>query len=223
MHTLGTKEAAILLRKKGKTYSEIQAKIGPLAKGTLSRWLKPIKLTASQKDRIQKKINDRGALGRQKGGWTNHQKRILRINRIQEIAKEQFLALSKDTIFLSGLVLYLAEGSKKTERFEFMNSDPCLIKFMIRWLKQFNKITNNSIKARLYIHAIYSDKEHERFWAKFLKIGLNQFHKTIYKPTVHVLKKNPEYRGCLRIEIKNGSELYWKIMKWRDMFYADII
>lgn len=218
---LRLKNKAKSLRKQGKTYSEIQDMLGPLAKSTLSNWLKPIELTKIQKDRIQRKITDRSALGRQKGGWTNHQKRLTRIAKIQSAAQKEFIHLCNDGFFLTGLVLYLAEGSRKVERFQFMNSDPFLIKIMIKWLYRFHKISIKEIWARLYTHKISRNEHQEKFWSNFLNIPFNQFLKTIYKPTPHKIKKNPEYRGCLRIEI-SGTELFWKIMKWRDMLYDNL-
>ncbi len=221
MLNLAIKETATRLRKQGRTYSEIKKVIGPLAKSTLSNWLKSIELTLSQKNRIQKKMTDQGAIGRQKGGWKNHQKRLERIAKIQAEAQKEFLLLSKNPLFMTGLALYLAEGSKKSERFEFMNSDPFLIKIMIKWLSRFGDTPTAKIRARLYAHELYAHKNYEKFWANFLEINASQFHKTIYKSTVHKSKKNLDYKGCLRIDIK-GSELFWKIMKWRDMLYKEI-
>lgn len=221
MLNLATKETAIRLRKQGKTYSEIKEVIGPLAKSTLSNWLKPIELTSNQKDHIQKKMTNRGAIGRQKGGWRNHQKRLTRIAIIQAEAQKEFFPLSKDPLFMTGLALYLAEGSKKSERFEFMNSDPFLMKIMLKWLCKFGDTPAAKVGARLYAHELYAHKNYEKFWANFLAIDASQFHKTVYKSTPHESKKNPDYKGCLRIDIK-GSELFWKIMKWRDMLYKEI-
>lgn len=218
---LKLKTKAQHLRRRGKTYSEIQDILGPLAKGTLSNWLKPIELTEIQKERIRKKITDRSVLGRQKGGWKNHQKRLDRIANIQSAARREFSHLCINKFFLTGLVLYLAEGSRKTERFQFMNSDPFLVKIIMKWLNKFHKISTANIKARLYTHKIFIDENHEKFWSSFLNIPLTQFLKTIYKPTLHKIKKNPGYKGCLRIEI-SGTELFWKIMKWRDILYANI-
>lgn len=221
MLKLAIKERALSLRKQGKTYSEIQKFIGPLAKSTLSNWLKPVELTFDQKDRIQKKMADRGAIGRQKGGWKNHQKRQERIAKIQLEAQKEFPSLSKNPFFMTGLALYLAEGSKKSERFEFMNSDPFLVKIMMKWLNKFHGLPNAEVGARLYAHKLYAHKEYEKFWSSFLNINLSQFHKTIYKFTPHKNKKNAGYKGCLRIDLK-GSEIFWKTMKWRDMLYEEI-
>ena len=218
MTKLEIKTKAVSLRKRGKTYSEIQEALGPLPKGTLSGWLKTIELTETQKKRIQDKILNRSALGRQKGGWTNHQNRLTRISTIKTEARKEFASFSNNKLFLVGIALYSAEGSRKIERFQFMNSDPSLIKIMLKWIHRFGPASFKNIKARLYIHKIYAHEDHEKFWSSFLDIKPSQFQKTILKPTLHRVKKNPKYKGCLRIET-SGSELYWKMMTWRELFY----
>ena len=59
------KNKAIKLRTKGKTYSEILKEI-PVAKSTLSLWLRKVGLSKSQKQRITKKRVKAGLKGAQK-------------------------------------------------------------------------------------------------------------------------------------------------------------
>jgi len=215
------KPRAVELRKQGKTFSEIQAILGQIPKGTLSGWLKPILLTEIQKKRILEKIKKQGHVGRMRGAWRNHEKRLERIDRISSVAKLEYKTYSQDPLFLPGLVLYLAEGSKKTESFQFMNSDYQLIKIMINWITKFGGHEFANLRFRLYIHKIYAHENHESFWIRVLRADESQMLKTIYKPTNRTYKKNPSYKGCLRIEVI-GNELYWKTMTWRDCLYASL-
>ena|SRR3990167_2592473 len=218
---LDLKIQAIGLRKQGKTYSEIQAEIGPVSKNSLSRWLRPIELTAKQKTRITEKSLTLGHIGRMKGSERNHEKRLERLARIHSGAKMNFPVLCKNSSFLPGLVLYLAEGSKKTERFEFMNSDPYLIALISQWITKFGGLEPSDIRYRLYIHKVYANEDCEKFWVEFLGLMPEQLLKTIYKPTLHKVKKNPSYKGCMRVELR-GSELYWKVMTWQKCLYNSI-
>ena len=75
------KIAAIGLRKKGKTYSQILKKIN-VSRSSLSLWLRNIELTDSQKKKILK--------GREISRYTgakSQQKRILRTQQITEKQK----------------------------------------------------------------------------------------------------------------------------------------
>lgn len=216
------KTQAIKLRKQGKTFTEIQAELGFINKGTLSGWVKNIELTKVQKNRIKILMTEKGLVGRQIGAWKNHEKRIVRLATIRKQASVEYATLLKQPFFLPGLVLYLAEGSKKTENFQFMNSDPYLITLMIKWILGVTDISFANLHFRLYIHEIYAHENCELFWAESLGAKPEQFMKTIYKPTGREYKKNPSYKGCLRIESPDGSMLYWRTMTWRDCLYETI-
>lgn len=212
---------AVMLRKQGKMFSEIRAELGQIPKATLSGWLKDIELTDEQQERIRKIMTQNGLIGRQIGAQKNHQKRIERLSNIRRTAETEYKEMHNDELFLAGLLLYLAEGSKKSEQFNFMNSDPKLMKFMIMWVTKIGKKDFNMLKFRLYMHELYADEQCENFWINELGANPKQFLKTVYKPTGRLYKKNPAYKGCLRLEI-SGSELYWKTMAWRDLFYATL-
>jgi hypothetical protein len=214
--------AAIELRRQGYTFSEIQTTLGSIPKGTLSGWLKNVELTDTQKTRISEIATKAGLAGRQKGAWGNRAKRIERLGRIQNTAAATYPHLVAQPSFLPGLVLYLAEGTKKSEAFQFMNSDPYLIKIMIDWVIQVGGINFSDLRFRLYIHELYAHENCEDFWIKSLGAQQDQLLKTVYKPNGRPYKKNPAYKGCLRIEVR-GSELYWKTMAWRDCLYRSIV
>jgi len=215
------KHQAIELRQAGKMYSEIQEEIGHIPKGTLSGWLKNIELSKEQQERIKEIRTKNGSLGRHIGAQRNHEKRIQRLASIKGIAETEYPLHLNDPLFLAGLTLYLAEGTKKTETFMFMNSDPMLIKFMIQWITSVGGIRFEDLRFRLYIHELYAHENCEEFWQSKLGILDFQMQKTIYKPNGRKYKKNSTYKGCLRIEVK-GSELYWKTMTWRDCLYRSL-
>lgn len=202
-------------------FSEICNELGFIPKSTLSNWLRNIELTHTQRERIQKIMTNNGSKGRFIGAQRNHQNRLERLASIRQIAEHEYNKLLDEPLFLAGLVLYLAEGSKKTEQFQFMNSDPKLMECMVTWTIKIGKEAREKLRFRLYIHELYAHEMCEKFWVKELRVKPDQFLKTIYKPTGRVHKKNPHYKGCLRLEVA-GSELYWKTMAWRDCFYATL-
>ncbi len=215
------KHQAIALRSEGKTLSEIQVSIGQIPKSTLSTWLKGIELTDDQRSRIRILATHAGSAGRQKGAWVNQQKRILRLAELEKIATSEYSSHLSNKLFAPGLALYMAEGTKKTEAFVFMNSDIRLVELMILWTNQIGGIKKESLKFRLYIHELYKQENCEDFWIERLHINKTQLQKTIYKPTGRAYKKNPNYKGCLRLEVP-GSDLYWKTMTWWDCFFSDL-
>jgi hypothetical protein len=78
-----------------------------------------------------------------------------------------------------------------------------MVVFMFNWIKKYLKINQDSVKCRLFIHKVPEYENVEVFWAGKLGLQTNVFQKTIYKPTGDYLKKNPDYKGCMRLCITN--------------------
>ena len=78
------------------------------------------------------------------------------------------------------------------------------------------KTPEEEIKIRLFIHKVYAEENCEKYWSKIAEIPVESFKRTVYKSTVHSIKKNLNYKGCCRIEL-TGSEFYWKVEKWIKM------
>lgn len=210
---LEDKQKAIELRIQGKSYGQIRSIIPNLSKSTLSGWIKNIKLTPQQEGRLKKNIKKITYNARVKSAWTKKENKKKKIERIFQLCNKEFSGLSKNVLFLLGIVLYWAEGNKKTPMFQFTNSDPHAVRLMLNWLTGIAKIPKEKIKIRLYIHKVYSHENCERYWSGVTKIPVNKFQKTIYKPTIHKRKKNPEYKGCIQLRVLE-SKFYWKTMGW---------
>lgn len=207
---------AVALRMEGYSYKEIMEQL-PVSKSTLSGWLKHIKLTSEQEARLFSKIALRSNMGRAKGAITNRRKRVERQENAYMEAKEIFDRFQNDPFFAFGIALYWAEGSKKGEIFQFMNSDPEIILLMTLWLEKYSGFDRSrNIFYRLYIYHVYAHENCEAFWMQHLGILHTQMKKTIYKPTVHLVKRNPIYKGCMRIEI-SGIRYFWYVQLWQKL------
>lgn len=213
---LADREKTINLRREGLSYAEIMKEVANLSKGTISGWLKNVELSEDQKSRLKQKMIARGETGRLIGAWTNKEKAKKRIARISEEARSEFANLVKSRLFIMGLMLYWAEGAKTSRRFAFINSDPEVIKIIMRWLRELFGLLENDILVRVYIHHVYKNEDCEKYWSDIIGIPESQFYRTTYKPTPHDIKRNKDYKGCCRIEVR-GSELFWKIQTWQKM------
>jgi hypothetical protein len=196
------KNQAIELRKQGLTYSEIQKSI-PVTKGVLSYWFKGVTFSNEEQAKLHSHVSDRRSSGRSKSISTNRNKRLNREIVAFEDAKKFFAEMQSDPSFLIGIALYWAEGAKKHNAFQFVNSDPDMIVFMFNWIQKYLKINQESIKLRLFIHKIPGYENIEVFWAGKLGLQTNVFQKTIYNQTGDYLNKNSDYKGCVRLYITN--------------------
>lgn len=210
---LKDKIKAVNLRIEGKTHREIRLQIPNLAKSTLSNWLSNLKLTPKQEKKLKNNLEKINYNAKARSAWTHREKKKKRVKKFFEEAKNEYRILSKDPFFLVCLSLYWAEGNKKTQQFQFTNSDPCAIKAIMRWLLKICKIPKNEIRIRLYTHRIFASENYEKFWSKITGISINNFQKTILKETPHRIKKNPNYKGCIQLRVLKTA-FYWRVMGW---------
>lgn len=206
------KVQAIKLRKAGKSYAEIRKKIN-VSKATLSLWLRDIKLTSEQEKRIYIELRQKNAYRMAK---SNQRKRIEGTEKILKEAKQESAILFKNPLFLAGLMLYWAEGDKSEtqERVKFTNSDPKMIKIIMRWFREICQVPKSKFRVCVYIHSLHSRKDIEKYWSEIAGIPLSQFHKTQIKQTSLKQRRNVLYEGTCAITVSNKN-LFRKIKGWK--------
>lgn len=210
------KEEALRLRRQGYSYRDILEQI-PVAKSTLSAWLKDMPLTQAEKVSIKNKRSENVTKGRIRAAATHRQKRIATEKQRYAQAQREFECFSSEPFFHTGIGLYWAEGAKRNSFFAFSNSDPAMVRLMVYWVREYLGVSISDIMARLYVHAPYAHEQLEQFWAQQADIPLENFRKTIYKPTGLLIKKRPNYRGCLRISLKCSKKHLQKMQFWQNM------
>ncbi len=221
---LKQKMQAQALRRKGLSYREILVSI-KVSKSTISKWCKDIKLTRLQKNRLTIKKQ----FGQRKGSIVAAEnKRRVRIQRTLEIRKEakRFLGKrSKRDLFLTGIALYAAEGSKTDRQVGFANSDPLLIKFMMQWFLKYLRVPLKKTRGSIWLHEGLNEKVAKEFWSDLTGIPLDQFHKTYIakvKPESKKIRKNIHKYGVFSIRFTD-AEKHRKIMGWIYALFDDKI
>jgi hypothetical protein len=210
------KAKAIALRKKGYTYKEILC-IVSVARSSLSLWLKDLPLTKSEKIALKDRKNASIERGRIKVAGILRTRRLDR-EKLQLVeAKAMFKKHIHEPFFHAGLALYWAEGGKRTNQWQFMNSDADMQNVMINWLVKYGEVNLRDLRFRLYIHKAYQSEACDLWWMKKLDVSPSQFLKTIIKPSGLGVKKRPNYRGCLRIEVRSSKALLNKMCFWQKM------
>lgn len=210
------RKQAEFLRKKGFTYNEILKQL-PVAKSSLSLWLSDFPLTKSEKHLLKRRKDSNITIGKIRASAANRQNKINRDKDLLKIAKEEFEIYKEEPLFLTGIALYWAEGAKRNDMFHFMNSDCEMIDVMICWLEEFTEYKRADLGFRLYIHAPFIRDSWEIWWQKQLRASTTQFKKTIIKPSGLGVKKRPNYKGCIRLEVPRSVYLLTKMKFWINM------
>lgn len=171
------KDKAIELRRQGSTFSEILKQI-PVSKGSLSYWLRNINLTDEQmvrirykNDRIKKQFIEFNELRRKQA---EDNKRVVISNAIKEID-----SFSEKELKLIGIALYWGEGYKsdRWKSVSFTNTDPEMIRLMMRWFRVICKVPEQKFRIRIQCHGVKRVKNAEEFWSKIANVPSSQFTK----------------------------------------------
>lgn len=210
-------EKALVLRKTGKSIKKIATILG-VSVSIVSVWCRGVELTEQQKEKLKRRkirVRHLRRLAKQ-----SHLAKISRVKKLLEDAKAEIRPLSKQELFLTGLALYWAEGFKsiKEGRLGFCNSDPKMIKFIIKWFEKVLKIKKENFILRTEFNETHKDREEEikHFWSKLTDIPLNQFEKPFYHRSswLRNYTNRDNYFGVLRVRVRKSSELLNKMRGW---------
>lgn len=213
------KEIAIDLRRRGLSYREIMQQV-PVAKSTLSDWLHSVQLARHQKQQLTEKR----IAARKLGGKAWHEQKTILINEIIETAKEEVGAINRRELWLIGIMLYWAEGSKeKTYKrggyMKFTNSDPGMIRIFLCWLHYICGKELDDLHFSIYIHETHRLRKEEiiEFWSNSINIDETRLQRVYYKKgNPKTVRKNigEHYYGIFVIYVKNSSSLLRTVAGW---------
>ncbi|MEU3405803.1 hypothetical protein ABZ766_17945 [Streptomyces sp. NPDC006670] len=135
-----------------------------------------------------------------------------------EAARAGVGPLSDRDLFIAGVALYWAEGSKskpyrRDESVAFINSDPGVIRVHLAWLTLMG-IPRERLRFRVMIHETADVSGAELYWSELVGVDRSQLQKTtLKKHNPKTVRKNtgPEYRGCLVVRVSAGCDLYRRI------------
>lgn len=206
------KERARALRKDGKSINQIIKETG-FSKASVSVWVRDIVLTPEQKNQISERGRSVESVERRRISrlFNAQSSRQIIINK----AKEDFTNISLDQLKLIGIILYLGEGGKTNRSMaRVANSDPLVIKIMMKFFRKICKVPDNKFRAAIHTFQHANVEETEKYWSEISGIPRSQFFKTYIKPSALSLqKRNTLPFGTFDICICD-TRLFLTIMGW---------
>ncbi|MEU9247094.1 hypothetical protein [Streptomyces sp. NPDC048385] len=202
------RERARELRLQGWTYNQIQAELG-CSKSSVSLWVRDL-------PRQEPKCTPEEQRARMNAGLARfHASRDLERTATKQEAAASIGDLSDRELFIAGVALYWAEGSKdkphrRTEVLQFINSDPNVIKLFLGWLDLL-EVTRDRLSLRVSIHETADVRAAEEFWAGVAGVEVSAFSKaTLKRHNPRTVRKNTgdSYHGCLTIYVRQSADLY---------------
>ncbi|KUL35546.1 hypothetical protein ADL22_26985 [Streptomyces sp. NRRL F-4489] len=202
------------LRAQGWTYDRIQLELG-CSKSSISLWVRDM----PKPDRTRTR-EEASAIARR--GWeATLRRREEERQRTKAEATKEVGALADRELFLIGVGLYWAEGTKdkphaRRERVAFVNSDPGMIQVFLAWLRLLG-VEPEHLTYRVMTHATADVAAAERYWADLVGIDTAELQKTtIKKHNPKTVRKNTGegYNGCLVVVVRQSADLYRRIEGW---------
>ena len=181
------KEKAIRLRlEKQLGYGAIKKQV-PVAKSTLSAWLRKFPLSRERIEELKREGRSRAEIKIERYRATMREKRERKDKEEYEKYLKYFSKnISQKVFFTSGLMLYLAEGAKTNYyTISVANTDLRIIKFFVRWLHKFFGVDKDQLKVFLHLYENIDIEKEKQFWKNELDFNDNQF----YKPYITKNKK----------------------------------
>ncbi len=205
------------LRRKGKSIKEIAKKIG-VSKSSVSIWCRDIELTTSQVARLHDNMVSGSYVGRMKGARIQKARKEEKIKHYLSSGLKDIKELTERELFVGGLCLYWGEGNKKTGGVRFCNSDPGIIKFIVKWFKQSLKISSDRFCLYVNINRIHKGREKEvkRFWVNLTGIQAIQFRRVILIKSKNkkIYENFRNHYGTLDLRILKSTDLLYQIRGW---------
>ncbi|WP_314174618.1 hypothetical protein [Streptomyces winkii] len=200
------------LRHAGKTYDEIVAELG-VAKSSVSLWVRDLPTPRRSVEHARRMAQAR---------WEPFRReRELTRRHTTEHARRAFGRLTERDLFVLGVGVYWAEGTKckphrPSEVVTFVNSDSDMIRVYLAWLALL-KVAPDRLRFSVMIHESADVKAAERYWADLAGADPGAFGKTTLKRhNPKTVRKNvgAGYRGCLVVRVLQGADLYRRIEGW---------
>lgn len=224
------KGIAIEMRQKGFSYSEIQNRLG-VPKSTLNSWLGKMELDAEAIKKLHERRID--ALRKSRARRVSHLKS--RIETIQNTSSGEISKLSQRDLWLMGIILYWRErlSDDFTRGVRFSNSNPLLLKFFLKWLKEVGQITTDEIKFDIFVNADRRNSTNDiiSYWSDSIDVPKHSFthiyFQKIYRHKSQGVKQGVKKeklnmpqagsraaQGFIRIRVKASSLLARQISGW---------
>jgi transcriptional regulator with XRE-family HTH domain len=169
-------EARRLRRERGLSLKDIASRLG-VAKSSVSLWVRDIELTPEQERRLR---DQNGMYTRQllaHAAW-----RELHRRRRQAAQQEgRMRARENDPFHAAGCMLYWAECSKGRNQLRLSNSDPEVVRFFVRFLRECFDLEDVDIKltCNLFADHLERQQEIEQFWLDVLELPRSSLRKSM--------------------------------------------
>ncbi len=213
--SIRNRDKAILLRREGKTYTQISSELG-ISKSSVSLWLKNYKLTESELAIIKENTKNRVEKGRMKSKISIRSRKVFADKTLYEQANKIFLGFVNEAMFCYGLGLYEGHGNKTSNYYSFTHKNPEIHKIMLVWMNKYLSIDKEKLKFKIYLGLNDDYVNTVDFWSQYLDIPEESIKVYAYKRGDNDSKKGDHTKGIMSV-MYNDVSIILKVLAWQKM------
>jgi hypothetical protein len=205
------------LREQGHDYNRIAAELG-VSKSSVSLWVRDLPRPPGLS---YEECCRRSAEGVRRYWAAERPIREAQRGAARAAAAAEIGQLNDREVLIAGAIAYWCEGAKnkpnrRSDQVSFMNSDPALVRFFLRFLDAAG-IERDRLRCAVSIHESADAAAAQQFWQRITGLEATQFRRpALKKHNPRTVRKNTgaDYHGCLRMDVLRGTSLYRKIEGW---------
>ncbi len=195
------------LRRRGLSYGEIMDLI-PVKKSTLATWCRGIPLTKEQIEGIKRRRAPEPGIPRD-----TQRKRRREVELIRAQARLEAEHLVEDPLWVAGVVLYWAEGSKTQGQLRMGNSDPAVLRLFVKWVRHHID-PRARFSMQLHLHEGNDEAAAQRHWRQAIGLADANFYRTFVKPSGTGHRKNHLEHGVCSVKMRRCTDAWYRTMEW---------
>jgi transposase-like protein len=151
----------------GESIKVIAGRLG-VAPSSVSLWVRDIVLTEEQRERLRRRnsaFNGQCIAAERRSARARERRRA-------EQASGRDIARREDPLHIAGCMLFWAEGSRARNAVIFVNSDPEMMRFFIRFLRECYDVSATKCRVTCNLFADHRSKQQriEDFWLEALEL-----------------------------------------------------
>lgn len=175
------------------------ARLVGVSLSSVSYWVRDVPLTDDQRAELRRRMSCNGRAAAAAGRSTAARK----IRRTYQEHGRQ-LAEEARPMHIAGSMLYWAEGSKSRNSVQFVDSDPVMVSFFVRFLRREYDIPDEAFRVacNLFADHLERQREIEQFWLDTLNLPESCLRKSIVNVYSKYTKKKRQNRlpyGTVRV------------------------
>lgn len=143
---------------------------------------------------------------------------MAKTNDIIAKSKTELGPLNKRDLFILGVALYWAEGSKEKEvrpgsGIQFANSDAIMVHLFARWLQVFGGVSEQQIYVDLYVHKNHQHRldQIKHFWETQLGMPVTHVYYKRHNPKTNRQNTEEGYHGLVVLKARSSSHVVRKL------------